>query len=234
MKELKSAYDLEQNARKAVERNESNLQNLLTKAIGDIEQLTTTVVTAESVRDAARAQQATSEKLASTLTEENSKVKEQLQAAHDARIEAVDLQKVANTERFRMKTVLDETQRELRESRVALQDTTDKYESLELVYVAIEKKLGKDGIDAILSGLVAPPIDALVEEVDADLKLVVLSVGKQDEVKEGFEFTVYREDKFVGKVRVHKVYENLAGARVLFTATGGDIRQGDRATTRIN
>ena len=234
MKELKTAFDIEQSARKAVERNESNLQNLYDKANGDVEQLTTKVVTAEGQRDEARTQQQTSEKLATSLTGELSKVKEQLQTAHDKLSEAVDLQKVANAERFRMKTVLDETQRELRDSRVALQSTTDKYESLELVYAAIEKKLGKDGIDAILSGLVAPPIDALVEEVDADLKLVVLSVGKQDEVKEGFEFTVYREDKFVGKVRVHKVYENLAGARVLFTAAGGGIRQGDRATTRIN
>ena len=98
----------------------------------------------------------------------------------------------------------------------------------------MEKKLGKDGVEAILSGLVSPPIDALVEEVDSNLKLVVLSVGRQDEVKEGVEFTIYREDKFVGKVRVNKVYENLAGARVLFTAEGSDIRQGDRATTRIN
>ena len=234
MKELKQAYDLEQDARKKVARNESNLQNLLEKANGDIEQLTTKVVTADADRDKARAQQEVSEKLSTSLTEQLETVKTQLQAAHDARAEAVDLQKVATAERFRIKTVLDETQRELRDARVALQDTTDRYESLELAYGAIEKKLGKDGIEAILSGLVAPPIDALVEEVDSNLRLVVLSVGKKDEVKEGYEFTVYREDQFVGKVRVHKVFENLAGARVLFTAAGGDIRQGDRATTRIN
>ena len=49
----------------------------------------------------------------------------------------------------------------------------------------------------------------------------------------GFDL-VFSDDQFVGKVRVHKVYENLAGAKVLFTAESGEIRKGDRATTRIN
>tara|TARA_B100001750_G_scaffold245415_1_gene264994 strand:+ start:1313 stop:2179 length:867 start_codon:yes stop_codon:yes gene_type:complete len=158
----------------------------------------------------------------------------QLNEAHDKRDSAIGAEKVANAEKFRMKRDLDATTQELHEARVEFSSLSEKFDSLELAYGAVEKKLGKDGIEAILSGLVSPPIDALVEEVDSNLKLVVLSVGRQDEVKEGVEFTIYREDKFVGKVRVNKVYENLAGARVLFTAEGSDIRQGDRATTRIN
>lgn len=158
----------------------------------------------------------------------------QLSEAHDKRDSAIGSEKVANAEKFRMKRDLDATTQELHEARVQFSSLSEKFNSLELAYGAVEKKLGKDGIEAILSGLVSPPIDALVEEVDGSLKLVVLSVGRQDEVKEGVEFTIYREDKFVGKVRVNKVYENLAGARVLFTAEGSDIRQGDRATTRIN
>ena len=158
----------------------------------------------------------------------------QLSEAHDKRDSAIGAEKVANAEKFRMKRDLDATTQELHEARVEFNSLSEKFDSLELAYGAVEKKLGKDGIEAILSGLVSPPIDALVEEVDSNLKLVVLSVGRQDEVKEGVEFTIYREDKFVGKVRVNKVYENLAGARVLFTAEGSDIRQGDRATTRIN
>ena len=169
-----------------------------------------------------------------TLIASNTTLTTQLREAHDNRDTAIDAQKVANAEKFRMKRDLDATTTELHEARVEHSALDDKYNSLELAYGAVEKKLGKDGIEAILSGLVSPPIDALVEEVDANLSLVVLSVGSQDEVKEGAEFTIYREDKFVGKVRVNKVYENLAGARVLFTAEGADIKQGDRATTRIN
>jgi hypothetical protein len=103
-----------------------------------------------------------------------------------------------------------------------------------LARLGLNRTTSSAEIDAILENLVAPPIDALVEEVDVELKLVVLSVGKIDEVKEGYEFTIYRSDKFIGKVRVHKVYERLAGGRVLFTATGAQIQQGDQATTRIN
>ena len=169
-----------------------------------------------------------------SLVSQNTTLTTQLREAHDNRDTAIDAQKVANAEKFRMKRDLDATTTELHEARVEHSALDDKYNSLELAYGAVEKKLGKDGIEAILSGLVSPPIDALVEEVDANLSLVVLSVGSQDEVKEGAEFTIYREDKFVGKVRVNKVYENLAGARVLFTAEGADIKQGDRATTRIN
>ena len=169
-----------------------------------------------------------------SLVSQNTTLTTQLREAHDNRDIAIDAQKVANAEKFRMKRDLDATTTELHEARVEHSALDDKYSSLELAYGAVEKKLGKDGIEAILSGLVSPPIDALVEEVDANLSLVVLSVGSQDEVKEGAEFTIYREDKFVGKVRVNKVYENLAGARVLFTAEGADIKQGDRATTRIN
>ena len=169
-----------------------------------------------------------------SLVSQNTTLTTQLREAHDKRDASIDAQKVANAEKFRMKRDLDATTTELHEARVEHSALDDKYSSLELAYGAVEKKLGKDGIEAILSGLVSPPIDALVEGVDANLRLVVLSVGSQDEVKEGAEFTIYREDKFVGKVRVNKVYENLAGAQVLFTAEGADIKQGDRATTRIN
>ena len=188
----------------------------------------------EAERETALAKNTASDNLNSSLTEQNSTLTTQLSEAHDKRDSAIGAEKVANAEKFRMKRDLDATTQELHEARVEFSSLSEKFDSLELAYGAVEKKLGKDGIEAILSGLVSPPIDALVEEVDSNLKLVVLSVGRQDEVKEGVEFTIYREDKFVGKVRVNKVYENLAGARVLFTAEGSDIRQGDRATTRIN
>ena len=231
---MKAAYEQEQKARRLLTSAEKSLSDRLDTAEAKIVTLNQDNVTIKAERDEAILAKTAADKLHETLVTENSKLKDDLQAAHDARLEAINLQKVARLDQFRIKTVLDETQLELRQARVSLKETTDSFESLELAYGAIEKKLGKDGIEAILSGLVAPPIDSIIEEVDPELKLVVLSVGRQDQVKEGFEFTVYREDKFVGKVRVHKVYENLAGARILFTASGGDIRSGDRATTRIN
>ncbi len=234
IKDLKEALDLEIDARKAITSSESTLASRLDAALGDIKQLNTDIKKVERERDDAQAQKAATDQMNAAVVSENTQLKTQLQSAHDARAQATQLQKVANQERFRMKTELDTSQRELRDARVSYNEMSQEFESLELVHSAVVKKLGKDGLEALISSVVAPPVDALIEEVDADLRLVVLSVGKQDNVKEGFEFTVYRDDQFVGKVRVHKVYENLAGAKVLFTADSGEIRKGDRATTRIN
>jgi hypothetical protein len=76
-----------------------------------------------------------------------------------------------------------------------------------------------------------PAIEAVVEAVKANDRLVVLSVGKDQQVHEGFEFTIYHRDKTVGTVQVTKVYENLCGARILSTAPGETIRIGDKAAT---
>lgn len=86
------------------------------------------------------------------------------------------------------------------------------------------------------SGLAAAgaPIDAVVQAVGkSEDKIVVLSVGRSDKVREGFEFTVLRDDRFVGKVKVIKVYDELCGARILFTKDGETIRQGDKATALL-
>jgi len=227
--ELKAALDDEQRAKQLVAASESKLDDALKRTLGDLEQANTTIAKVENERDEAQNQKAATDKLNASLVDESTALKEQLAAAHAARDESSNLQKVANAEKFRIKTVLDATERDLRDARVVLQETTEKYEQAETILAAYSKRFG-----ALDGTVLAPPIDALVVEADAALKLIVLSVGTQDEVREGFEFTVYRDDRFVGKVRVHKVFENLAGARVLFTADGSDIRQGDRATTRIN
>ena len=49
----------------------------------------------------------------------------------------------------------------------------------------------------------------------------------------GFEFTIYRGDKFVGKVKVTRVDENSASARILFVNEGETITVGDNAATQI-
>ena len=109
-----------------------------------------------------------------SLVRQNNTLTTQLSEAHDKRDSAIGAEKVANAEKFRMKRDLDATTQELHEARVEFSYLSEKFDSLELAYGAVEKKLGKDGIEAILSGLVSPPIDALVEEVDSNLKLVVL------------------------------------------------------------
>ena len=82
-------------------------------------------------------------------------------------------------------------------------------------------------------GPLPPPIEGVVEDVDSELRLVVLSVGKNDGVKPGYEFTVYRGDRFIAKVRVTKTYDNLSGARILLP-DDAVVQRGDRAMTLVN
>ena len=231
---LKGERDDLEDALRLVSEDELQKAGTIQKLREELKGKDAQIVDISVTRDEAIRAKTATDNVNTSLVNQNTTLTGQLNEAHDKRDDAIDAQKVANAEKFRMKRDLDATTQELHEARVEHNTLSEKFDSLELAYGAVEKKLGKDGVEAILSGLVSPPIDALVEEVDSNLNLVVLSVGSQDEVKEGVEFTIYREDKFVGKVRVNKVYENLAGARVLFTAEGSDIRQGDRATTRIN
>lgn len=87
----------------------------------------------------------------------------------------------------------------------------------------------------LLPGPPVPSIDGTVVAVKDDLKpaLVLLSVGSDDRVEQGFQFSIYRKDKFVGKVVVERVLRDSAGCRVVFTAEGEEIKQGDSAATRL-
>ncbi len=80
---------------------------------------------------------------------------------------------------------------------------------------------------------IGPPIDAFVDDLNVEDRIVILSVGEDQKVREGFEFTVYRVDRFVGKIRVTRVFRNSSRARILFTNEGETFQVGDKAATQI-
>jgi hypothetical protein len=77
----------------------------------------------------------------------------------------------------------------------------------------------------------APPIDGMVVGVQEGV--VVLSVGKDDNVEIGYEFTIYDGDRFIGKVQVTKVLDDMSGCTILFQE-GSGIREGHKASTRLS
>jgi hypothetical protein len=79
----------------------------------------------------------------------------------------------------------------------------------------------------------APPIDTTVREVEIGRKSVVLSAGIDQGLQPGHVFTIYRGDRFVGKVRVAQVKLESSQANVLFTNDGEPIKIGDNAATQI-
>ena len=77
----------------------------------------------------------------------------------------------------------------------------------------------------------APPIDGMVVGVQEGV--VVLSVGKDDGVEVGYEFTIYDGNTFIGKVQVTKVLDDMAGCTILFEESGRKISDGNKASTRL-
>jgi septal ring factor EnvC (AmiA/AmiB activator) len=77
------------------------------------------------------------------------------------------------------------------------------------------------------AGVVGPAIKGSVvkiEQVSDGMTFVQVNVGKRDNVKPGMEFTVYRGDKFVGKVKIDTVDTADAVGKVTL---GGGLQEGD-------
>ena len=79
-----------------------------------------------------------------------------------------------------------------------------------------------------------PSIPSRVLAVDKDVNLVMLSVGRNDGVKKGYQFSIYRGDKYVGKVRVEKVYDDMCAGVILPQYKSDlNIQEGDDANTKL-
>jgi hypothetical protein len=162
------------------------------------------------------------------------KQKTDLLAAVDSKTKEADDAKAekmkAINEMSRFKLDLDKSSEELQTTLIAKKEIGDRLQTLSIQMDAIKRANPK--LDPILEGA-APPINAIIEAVRPTEKLVVLSVGKNQKVQEGFRFTIYRGDRFIGKVQVTKVYEDLAGAKIIYTNENESIQIGDKAATQI-
>ena len=167
--------------------------------------------------------------LLKTEVERNTSLTGQLSQASTSREQALAAMVQADEERNSMKLDLDKAQVELHAMRVSMSEINSSFEELQLRYNYIRERC--KGADITV---VPPPIDARVVDVDTKMKLVVLSVGRDQKVEKGFRFTVYRDDSFVGKVEVFEVYPDLSGARILFTKEGASVELGDNASTSLN
>lgn len=89
--------------------------------------------------------------------------------------------------------------------------------------------------DIVFGGgeLPVPPIDGQVLAVRRDVNLVMLSVGTDDGVKKGFKFTIYRGDRYIGKIEIEKVFKDMCSGRILPRLTKEEIAEGDSAATRV-
>lgn len=116
------------------------------------------------------------------------------------------------------------------------QENEEKQYTLDLV----KKKLGKDISEIIVDGELdknpVKPIEAKVIASIPEQNLVMLSVGKAEEVKVGYKFTVFRQGDYIGKVEVIEIHPNMSAGRVLVelnNAKGLKMERGDDAKTGL-
>jgi hypothetical protein len=126
-------------------------------------------------------------------------------------------------------------EKDLSEVRKDYSDTKQRLLDMQLVMEELERQ-GVPVGTLVLNHKPVPPINGKVAGIKADVSpaLVLLTVGKDEKVEKGFQFTVYRGAEFVGKVVVEKVNADSAGCRVLFTAPGKVIKAGDDVATRLD
>jgi hypothetical protein len=162
---------------------------------------------------------------------QNKQLQEALEKSGTALDEATKVADTANQQRDSMRLDLAKVQEDLHASRTEFATLSDEFDTLKLNYDTV---LATGGGAGGVGTSPARPIDAMINAVDNDEKLVVISAGKEQKVEAGYEFTVYRGDQFIGKVKVIKVYPELAGARILWTREGREIQRGDKASTFIS
>ena len=74
---------------------------------------------------------------------------------------------------------------------------------------------------------------AKVTSVSGQYNIVMLSVGRDDGVTPGYEFTIYRGDTYVGKVVIDRVEKDYCSGQSKKELEKSPIQAGDDATTRF-
>ncbi len=130
------------------------------------------------------------------------------------------------TEHTRSLETLEKTSEERKQSDAFVAQVRDKFPK---VYEALA---GEKGTTAMLQAVVA----AVRPGSTGQQEFVMLSIGKEEGVQEGQEFIIYRDNKYICKVRIEKIMNDMAPARVIpssWNTNGLTIQQGDQAANRL-
>jgi vacuolar-type H+-ATPase subunit I/STV1 len=163
-----------------------------------------------------------------SLTQQKNTLINEKDAALTAKRDAIDAKNAAETEQKRLEGELETSKMDNSELAKRHMELADQHESQTVLLEAYVEKFGS------LSDVMNPPtIKARVTAVDTNLNIVMLSVGRDDKVKVGFPFTVYRGNEYIGKVIIDKVEADYASGYSVKELEQGAIQVGDEATTRF-
>jgi peptidoglycan hydrolase CwlO-like protein len=122
---------------------------------------------------------------------------------------------------------LEKVNTELKGAKALVSQVREKFPK---VYEQVSDEKGGSKLVRAVVAAINPPAK------DGKQDFIMLSIGKEEGVEEGMEFIVYRDNKYVCKVRVEKVMNDMAPARVIpssWNTNGLTIQQGDIAANRL-
>ena len=109
---------------------------------------------------------------------------------------------------------------------IANGELTAAMDSMDTTLTMYKKEFG-----ALPGGVQMKPLNAVVQAVDNENDIYILSVGSADEVEEGWEFTIYRDGEYIATVVVDKVFQNHASAHTKSGLKSKEAQTGDNAST---
>ena len=163
-----------------------------------------------------------------TLTADKDRMTQEKEAALAEKRQAVDAMNDAVTEQRRLEAENQDKLDQLAEAAKRAMAVDDKLESTELVVAQYEKLYGP-----LSEAVIVPLITAKISAVSDKHNIVLLSVGRDDGVKVGTKFTVYRGNDYIGTVVIDNVSSDHSSGYSEKGVEQGAIQIGDDATTRF-
>ncbi|MEO1616459.1 MAG: hypothetical protein AAFV88_11455 [Planctomycetota bacterium] len=165
--------------------------------------------------------------------------------AQSARIRAEELQKLTDTNtKLRQQVRTEQENRDnLFAETLVLQDDLNEARGVRLELETRNENLQKEvtrfrevadhmGIDvnAPLDG--APPErNGVILVVNRSKGLAEVSIGEDDGLRSGHELDVTRDNRYIGRLKILKLWPNRAAAQILKNYSEGIIEEGDRVDT---
>jgi septal ring factor EnvC (AmiA/AmiB activator) len=156
------------------------------------------------------------------------KLRGELTVSETGRREATDKIKALTDENARLGQDKDAAEKNQDAAEAAANAAREK---LDEVATTLERY--KKEYPPIQGGVTMVPVRAVVQAADAKVDVYVVSVGSKDQVKVGYEFTVFRGSEYVARIVIDKVWKDYASGRTIPGTKRKDIQAGDECSTQL-
>lgn len=138
--------------------------------------------------------------------------------------------------------IVVKTTDEINQMRRVKEDLESRQGPLVATVAAMKSALDKMGVgvDVEQDGTVRTDVDRIPPRVDGivvtvgEKNLIEISIGEDDGILVGHQLDVYRDDAYLGKVKIVRTSPDRAVAEIIPEFKRGTIRKGDRVATKLS